>query len=336
MALEARTLTLHGQEIRLREYLPSTRDTTGEPLVLLHGISGSGETWIPLLDHFERTGFGRHVLVPDLPGHGDSGSPRADYGLGAMASVVRDILAVTGNHHATIAGHSLGGGIAMQFAYQFPEMCARLVLVGSAGLGPQVTAVLRATALPGAKAALAAAVNPVTVAIARGIAAAGRGLGGKLAPETRELTRHLSSLSDVGRRRAFLFIARSLIDLRGQRASAVDKLYLAEQVPTLMIWGAHDPLIPVEHGRKTAELLPGSRLTVFENAKHFPHVADPARFGAELERFLDETEPARLTLEEVVEILVQASEAANEVENRAKAVKKVPEKLSPGPHLRRA
>ncbi|WP_409490819.1 alpha/beta fold hydrolase [Amycolatopsis sp. cmx-11-12] len=332
MVLQTRTLTLHGQEIRLREYLPSTKDVTGEPLVLLHGISGSGETWVPLLDHFERIGFDRRVLVPDLPGHGDSGSPRADYGLGAMASVVRDVLALTGNRHATVAGHSLGGGIAMQFAYQFPEMCARLILVGSAGLGPQVTPVLRATALPGANATLWAAVNPATVAIARGLAAACRGLGGKLSPETRELTRHLSSLADPGRRRAFLFIARSLIDLRGQRASAVDKLYLAREVPTLVVWGAHDPLIPVDHGRKTAELLPDSRLTVFENAKHFPHVADPARFGGEIERFLAETAPARLSLDEVVAILVRASEGAD----RPEAPRKAPEKLSPGPHLRRA
>ncbi|WP_410659345.1 alpha/beta fold hydrolase [Amycolatopsis sp. lyj-112] len=334
MVLDARALTLHGQEIRLREYLPPTAAGSDEPLVLLHGISGSGETWIPLLEHFDRTGFGHRVLVPDLPGHGDSGAPRADYGLGAMASVLRDLLALTGNPRATVVGHSLGGGIAMQFAYQFPEMCARLVLVGSAGLGPQVTSVLRATALPGAKATLTAAVNPVTLAIARGIAAAGRGLGGKLAPETRELTRHLASLADPGRRRAFLFIARSLIDLRGQRASAVDKLYLAQQVPTLLVWGAHDPLIPVEHGRKTAEMLPGSRLTVFENAKHFPHVSDPVRFGAELERFLDETEPARLTLEEVVAVLVRASEAADQAGPPPKTPRKAPEKLSPGPHRR--
>ncbi|AGM07417.1 alpha/beta fold hydrolase [Amycolatopsis keratiniphila] len=329
MALQARTLTLHGREIRLREYVPSTKDTAGEPLVLLHGISGSGETWVPLLDHFERSGFGRRVLVPDLPGHGDSAAPRADYGLGAMASVVRDVLALTGNRHATIAGHSLGGGIAMQFAYQFPEMCARLVLVGSAGLGPQVTPVLRATALPGAKVTLSLAVNPVTVAIARGLAAACRSLGGELSPETRELTRHLASLADPGRRRAFLFIARSLIDLRGQRASAIDKLYLAREVPTLVVWGAHDPLIPVAHGRKTAEVLPDSRLTVFENAKHFPHVADPARFAGELERFLAATAPARLSLDEVVEVLIRASEAAEAPEN-------VQEKLSSGRHLRPA
>ncbi|RSN16809.1 alpha/beta hydrolase [Streptomyces sp. WAC 05977] len=329
MALEARTLTLHGREIRLREYVPSTKDAVGEPLVLLHGISGSSETWVPLLGHFERTGFGRHVLAPDLPGHGDSAAPRADYGLGAMASVVRDVLALTRNRHATIVGHSLGGGIAMQFAYQFPEMCARLVLVDSGGLGPQVSPVLRATALPGASATLTLAVNPATVAIARGFAAACRSFGGKLSPETRELIRHFASLADPGRRRAFLSIARSLIDLRGQRASALDKLYLAREVPTLVVWGARDPLIPVAHGRATAEVLPDSRLTVFENAKHFPHVADPARFGDELGRFLTGTAPARLTLDEVVEVLIRASEAAEAPGN-------APEKLSSGRHLKPA
>ncbi|MFE0021213.1 alpha/beta fold hydrolase [Amycolatopsis sp. NPDC059021] len=329
MTLDVHTVTLHGQEVRLREYVPPRPAAAPDDdvLVLLHGISGSGETWLPLLEQLERTGFGHRVLVPDLPGHGDSGAPRADYGLGALASVVRDLLAITGHRHATIVGHSLGGGIAMQFAYQFPEMCSRLVLVGSAGLGPQVTAVLRATALPGARATLTVTVNRVTLAVARAFAAAGRKLGGRLSPETRELTRHLASLADPGRRRAFLFIARSLIDLRGQRASAVDKLYLAEQVPTLLVWGTRDPLIPVEHARRAAEVLPDSRLTVFKNAKHFPHVADPARFGLTLERFLAETTPARLKLEEVVAVLVAA--------NRVTPLETAPEKLSPGHHPQR-
>ncbi|GAA4524603.1 alpha/beta fold hydrolase [Amycolatopsis samaneae] len=327
MALDTHTLTLHGRRIRLREYRPPGRTGSGDVLVLLHGISGSGETWLPLLTYFERTGFGHRVLVPDLPGHGDSDAPRADYGLGALASAVRDVLVLTGHEHATVAGHSLGGGIAMQFAYQFPEMCSRLVLVGSAGLGPQVTAVLRATALPGARVTLTVTVNRATLAIARALAAAGRRCGGGLAPETRELTRHLAALADPGRRRAFLSIARGLIDLRGQRASAVDKLYLAERVPTLLVWGARDPLIPVAHGRRTAELLPDSRLTVFENAKHFPHVADPERFGQVLARFLAETTPARLKLAEVVATLVAA--------NSVTTLENTPEKLSPGPHPRR-
>jgi pimeloyl-ACP methyl ester carboxylesterase len=297
MTLETYILTLHGQRIWLHEHLPPA-GAGDEAIVLLHGIAGSAETWAPVLERC--AGLGHRVLAPDLPGHGESDAPRADYGLGAMASIVRDVLAVSGVRHATVVGHSLGGGVAMQFAYQFPEMCDRLVLVGSAGLGPEVSPVLRAAALPGAPAVLALAVNRVTLAIARAAARLGRRLGGSLKPETRELAGHFGSLADPARRRAFLFIARSLIDLRGQRASAVEKLYLAEKVPMLLVWGARDPLIPAAHGRRTAELLPDSRLTVLENVKHFPHVADPAGFCALLDEFVTGTEPARLTLDDVV------------------------------------
>lgn len=293
--MTVKTLTLHGRRIRLHEHLPPT-SVGDEAVVLLHGIAGSAETWAPVLARSE----GRRVLALDLPGHGESEAPRADYGLGAMASTVRDVLAVSGVRHATVVGHSLGGGIALQFAYQFPEMCDRLVLVASAGLGPEVSPVLRAAALPGAPAALALAVNRVTLAIARAAARVGRRLGGSLKLETRELVRHFASLADPARRRAFLFIARSFIDLRGQRASAVDKLYLAEAVPVLLVWGARDPLIPVAHGERTAALLPGSHLTVLENVKHFPHVAAPDRFCALLNEFLSDTAPARLTLDDIV------------------------------------
>jgi pimeloyl-ACP methyl ester carboxylesterase len=296
MTFETYTLILHGRRIRLHEHVPAS-GAHDEAIVLLHGIAGSAETWVPVLDRCAT--LGRRVLALDLPGHGASEAPRADYGLGAMASIVRDVLAVSGVRHATVAGHSLGGGIAMQFAYQFPEMCDRLVLVGSAGLGPEVSPVLRAAALPGAPAVLALVVNRVTLALARAAGRLGRRLGRSFKPETRELARHFGSLADPARRRAFLVIARSLIDLRGQRASAVEKLYLAEAVPMLLVWGARDPLIPVVHGRRTAELLPNSRLTVRENAKHFPHVSDPDGFCLLLNEFVTGTEPARLTLDDV-------------------------------------
>lgn len=297
MTLETHTLTLHGRRIRLHEHLPAT-GARDEAIVLLHGIAGSAETWTPVL---ARCGaLGRRVLALDLPGHGESEAPRADYGLGALASTVRDVLAVSGVRHATVAGHSLGGGVALQFAYQFPEMCDRLVLVASAGLGPEVSPVLRATALPGARAVVACAVNRGTLAIARAAARLGRRLGGSLKTETRELARHFGSLADPARRRAFFSIARSLIDLRGQRATALEKLYLAEAVPVLLVWGARDPLIPAAHGRRAAELLPNSRLTVRENMKHFPHVADPDGFCLLLHEFVTATEPARLTLDDVV------------------------------------
>lgn len=301
--MTVKTLTLHGRRIRLHEHLPSPGGS-GEAIVLLHGIAGSAETWAPVLDRC--AALGHRVLAPDLPGHGGSEAPRADYGLGAMASTVRDILALSGVRHATVVGHSLGGGIALQFAYQFPEMCDRLVLVAGAGLGREVSPVLRATALPGAPAVLALAVNRVTLAVARAVAR----IAGPRKPETRELARHFGSLANPARRRAFLFIARSLIDLHGQRASAADKLYLAEAVPMLLVWGARDPLIPVSHAHRTAALLPDSRLTVLENVKHFPHVADPDRFCKLLNEFVTGTAPARLTLDDVVTRLTAANRAS--------------------------
>ncbi|MFG1640033.1 alpha/beta fold hydrolase [Amycolatopsis sp. NPDC049252] len=295
MTLQTRHITLHGRRILLHEQPAAETD---EAIVLLHGIAGSAETWRPVLERCAT--LNRRVLALDLPGHGESDAPRADYGLGSMASVVRDVLAVSGVRHATVVGHSLGGGIALQFAYQFPEMCDRLVLVDSGGLGREVSPVLRAATLPGAQLTLALTINPATVAAARAATRVARLLGVSPKTETRELARHFGSLADPARRRAFLSIARGLLDLRGQRASAVEKLYLAADVPMLLIWGERDPLIPVAHGHRTAEVLPDSRLTVLENTKHFPHVADPDRFCLLLNEFVTETKPARLTLDDMV------------------------------------
>ena len=90
------------------------------------------------------------VIVPDLIGHGDSAAVRGDYSLGAHAAVIRDLLSAIGIESATFVGHSLGGGIAMEFFYQFPHKVERLALVSSGGLGQEVSPMLRGAALPGA------------------------------------------------------------------------------------------------------------------------------------------------------------------------------------------
>src|SRR5690242_1116691 len=127
------------------------RAGSGPPLVLLHGIGNSAQTWAGVLDELAAH---HTVIAPDLLGHGDSDKPRGDYSIGAYANGVRDLLAVLDVERATVVGHSLGGGIAMQFAYQFPEFVERLVLVGSGGLGPEMSASLRLASLPGAEAVL--------------------------------------------------------------------------------------------------------------------------------------------------------------------------------------
>ena len=224
----------------------------------------------------------RHtVIAPDLLGHGASAKPRGDYSLGAFASSLRDLLVALGHERATIVGHSLGGGIAMQFAYQFPERVERLVLVYSGGLGREVHLLLRAATLPGADWVLPAlAWTGALGAGADGGAAARRGSACTRAPT--------SAGSPTASRRwrtptpaARSCTPRARSSTRAASASSArDRLYLAQDIPTLIVWGERDPLIPVAHGRAAHELMPHSRLEVFEDAGHFPFRDDPVRFVA--------------------------------------------------------
>src|SRR5919106_6012351 len=264
----------------------------GPLIVLIHGITGRSDQWEPVIEHLaaEHT-----VLAPDLLGHGESAKPRGDYSLGAYASAVRDTMVALGRDRATIVGHSLGGGIAMQFAYQFPERCERLVLVSSGGLGREVHLLLRAAALPGADYVLPALTSPHLLGL-------GRGLGGllkrvRLAPggDLEVLARGFASLDNAGSRQAFLHTVRAVIEPSGQRVSAHDRLALAALMPTLIVWGENDSIIPAAHGAAAHEAMPGSRLEVFPGAGHLPHDADPDRFAAVLTDFCESTDGARLT-----------------------------------------
>jgi pimeloyl-ACP methyl ester carboxylesterase len=282
---DVRVVDLHGHPVTYRML------GSGPPLVLLHGITSSSATWDPVL-----AGLAEHhtVIAPDLLGHGASAKPRGDYSLGAFASDVRDLLLALGHERATIVGHSLGGGVAMQFSYQFPERTERLVLVSSGGLGREVHPVLRAAALPGADWVLPALAR--TGALGAG-AAAGRLLtriGLDPGADARGIADGVATLEDADTCRAFLHTARSIIDLQGQRVNASDKLYLAAGLPVLIVWGARDALIPVAHAHAAHELLPHARLEVFERAGHFPFRDEPARFVRVLDEFLAETEPATL------------------------------------------
>jgi pimeloyl-ACP methyl ester carboxylesterase len=255
--------------------------------VLLHGIAGTSATWdsvIPrLAEHCD-------VLAPDLLGHGESAKPHGDYSLGAYANVVRDLLEALGMGRATIVGHSLGGGIAMQFAYQFLERCERLVLVDSGGLGRDVHPLLRAAALPGAELVL----PWLSTAGSRGVGALVRGmtrLGIRAGPDLDETWRSFVSLGEPAARRAFIQTVRGVIDIAGQRVSATERLYLAEGLPTLIVWGEKDPLIPVRHAREAHERMAGSRLEIFPGAGHFPYRDDPERFASVLVDFIGATRP---------------------------------------------
>jgi pimeloyl-ACP methyl ester carboxylesterase len=281
--MEPKSATLHGREVTYAEA------GSGPVLLLIHGIAGTCENWEAVFDLLARE---RTVLAPNLPGHGESGPAAGDYSLGAMASGLRDLLIALGHERATLVGHSLGGGIAMQFAYQFPELTERLVLVSSGGLGPEVSLLLRAAALPGADLFIAATAGPGRVAgsaLARGLATVGLRPHADIA----EVARGYSSLSDRGRRGAFLATLRAVVGTEGQRVDAADRLYLTEGTPVLIVWGERDRMIPAHHGEQAHQAIPGSRLEIFEGVGHLPQLEAPGRFVAVLERFLAETKPAR-------------------------------------------
>ncbi len=185
---EPKTVSLHGRSRDLREA------GSGPVLLLIHGMAGTHENWEAVIEPLAR---GHTVIAPDLPGHGSSAPGGGDYSLGALAAGLRDLLVALGHDRATLVGHSLGGGIAMQFAYQFPETVERLVLVSSGGLGPEVSPVLRAAALPGADLFIAATAGPGRAA---GSALGARPGGGRPAPERRR-RRGRAGVRLAGRRR---------------------------------------------------------------------------------------------------------------------------------------
>ncbi|MGE5407330.1 MAG: alpha/beta fold hydrolase [Syntrophothermus sp.] len=281
--MEIKSESIHGSRIAFAEA------GEGSVLLLVHGIGGNLRNWEPVIGPLSRH---HRVIAPDLPGHGESEPGHGDYSIGAFASILRDLLLSLGQERATLVGHSLGGGIAMQFGYQFPEMVERLILVSSGGLGPEVSAILRAASLPGAGSVIqvsAAAGNRVVPALAGGL----RRLGLRPNPDVAEVLRGYGSLSDPDRRAAFLATARSVIGTDGQRVNAGERLYLAEHVPMLIVWGSRDPIIPVRHGEDAHRRLPHSRLEVFEDVGHLPQVEAPLRFVEVVEDFLDTTKPAK-------------------------------------------
>ena len=280
--IEPRTAMLHGRPVTYAE------SGAGPVLLLVHGMGGGYENWREVIEPLARR---YTVIAPDLPGHGTSAPGNGDYSTGALAVGLRDLLVALGHERATLVGHSLGGGIAMQLAYQFPELAERLVLVSSGGLGPEVSLVLRAAALPGSELWITATARTASWAGA----ALGRGLakvGLRPAPDVAEVARGYASLADPGRRAAFLATLRSVINVSGQRIDASDRLYLAEGIPVLIIWGARDPIIPVSHGERAHAAIVGSRLEIFHGVGHIPQLEAPARFVAILDRFLEQTEPA--------------------------------------------
>ena len=263
----------------------------GPVLLLVHGMAGSSLTWQHVIPALARRFT---VVAPDLLGHGLSDKPRGEYSLGAHTDTLRDLLDALGHERATVVGQSLGGGIAMQFAYQFPERCERLVLVNSGGLGPEVNVILRALTAPGAEYVFPLVCSPRLRDVAGRVGTWLGRVGVRSTPAREEVWRSYASLADADARQAFFRSLHAVIDVRGQVVSARRRLYRAAALPTLIVWGAEDPFIPVSHGIAAHRDIPGSRLEIFAGVGHYPHCEAPERFVQVLVDFVDSTAPARL------------------------------------------
>ena len=278
-------IELHGRRVVYRVA------GSGPPVVLIHGMLNSSSHWRAVALDLARE---HTVIAPDLIGHGDSAAPRGDYSLGAHAASIRDLLAAQGIDRASIVGHSLGGGVAMQFFYQFPQRTERLVLVSSGGLGHEVSPMLRTAALPGVSALLSLTIRRRLLGA---LSDAGHRLDRRevrLGVYVQALARALRPLESAEARQAFLQTLRAVIDVHGQRVSATDRLYLLESMPTLIVWGERDNTIPLSHGRRAHAAIPNSRLRTLPRAAHFPHLEDPQGLAQMLREFIQSTHPAAI------------------------------------------
>ena len=273
---DLRYLDLHGERVA---YLDEGQ---GEVILLLHGMAGSSQTWRSVIQPLSRK---YRVVAPDLLGHGDSAKPRSDYSLGAFAVFLRDLLDELGVAQATIVGHSLGGGVAMQFVYQHPDYCQRLILIGSGGLGPDVGWTLRLLSAPGAELVLPIIAPPPVVSVGEQVRSwfTKRGIG---SPRGAEMWSAYRSLADADTRQAFLRTLRSVVDYRGQAVSALNRLHVRDDMPTMAIWGDSDAVIPVDHAYAVQETRPDVRLEVLPGVGHFPQVECPMAVVDLIEDFI--------------------------------------------------
>ena len=276
---ELHYLELHGDRVAYQDV------GSGEALLLLHGMAGSSETWRAVIPQLARK---HRVVAPDLIGHGQSAKPRGDYSLGAFAVWLRDLLDELGVTRATIVGHSLGGGVAMQFVYQHPDYCQRLILISSGGLGPDVGLVLRLLSAPGAELVLPVIAPPPVLTIGNKLRTWFSSAGIQ-SPRGAEVWSAYSSLADSQTRNAFLRTLRSVVDYRGQAVSALNRLHLKSDLPTMAIWGDQDKIIPVEHAHAAHAARAESRIEVLAGVGHFPQVERPSEVVDLIDDFIATT-----------------------------------------------
>ena len=264
---------------------------SGPAILLIHGIGDNSTTWSTVQSKLAQRFT---VIAPDLLGHGKSDKPRADYSVAAYANGMRDLLSVLDIERVTVVGHSLGGGVAMQFAYQFPQLVDRLILVGAGGVTKDVNVALRIASLPLGSEALALLRLPMVLPALQVVGRIGGALFGStgVGRDIPDVLRILADLPEPTASSAFARTLRAVVDWRGQVVTMLDRCYLTESVPVQLIWGSQDSVIPVSHARMAHAAMPGAQLEVFEGSGHFPFHDDPDRFVEIVEKFIDSTDPA--------------------------------------------
>jgi pimeloyl-ACP methyl ester carboxylesterase len=267
------TIDLHGNRVAYRD------EGTGEVLLLIHGMGGNSNNWrevIPTLSKKYR------VIAPDLLGHGQTDKPRGDYSLGAFAVFLRDFLDALGIPRVTVIGHSLGGGIAMQFAHQHHDYCERLILMSSGGLGGEVNRTLRLCSLPGSGFLLQLASSKPVLNARKALST--------LKPTTEDMSHHWeahTALSNPENRQAFLQTLRGVVDRRGQAVCALNRLHFNASKPVMIISGDQDPVIPLAHAHAAHEAMPHSRLHILPGVAHHPHTERPEMVASLIDDFID-------------------------------------------------
>jgi pimeloyl-ACP methyl ester carboxylesterase len=300
MSFERRYVSIHGHEVGYR------MEGSGPAILLIHGIAGSSNAWRDVMPVLARR---YTVIAPDLIGHGQSAKPIGDYSLGAYASGLRDLLRVLDLSRATVVGQSFGGGVAMQLAYQHPDLCERLVLVDSGGLGREVSWLLRFMTLPASEYLMPVLFPAIVRERGNELSRMLHRRGVRMA-RVGEMWRSYASLTETVNRQSFIRTLRSVIDPGGQTVSAMDRLYLAGEIPTMIVWGDCDSIIPVSHAYAAHQAIPGSRLEIIEGSGHFPHVEAPERFLEVLIDFLETTTAANVDVAGLQDLLQRRATAA--------------------------
>ena len=275
---QLQTVVLHGDQLKYVD------QGEGPVVVLIHGLLGAHSNWEPQIETLSRR---YRVIAPDLFGHGASDKPAGDYSLSAHAATVRDLLEALDIPSATLVGHSLGGGVAMQTLYLFPDRVERLCLVASGGLGPEVSPLLRAATLPGSELVLPLLASKALTDATDKVLEQFNKIGlFKLGASATEARKSFASVADASTRQAFLATARSVINYQGQTVTATPHFEKFKDLQALLVWGAEDSIIPNAHTQNAVAELPLGRVEIFPRAGHFPHLDYPDRFDRVFSEFM--------------------------------------------------